>query len=116
MAATAPTIEGVTTITWGTPESVISGFIVESQGVNLTPDSKEYRDEKGNVITDVLYSQKREGTLEVLSTGGTAPAIGDGLTIDGVSGYYCVGVSKMFKLDDALKFTLTYKKHAAIAG
>ena len=116
MAATAPNIEGVTTITWGTPESVISGFIVESQGINLTTDSKEYRDEKGNVITDVLYSPRKEGTIEVLSTGGTAPAIGASLTIDGVSGYYCTGVNKMYKLDDALKFTLTYKKHDAIAG
>ena len=79
------------TVVWGTGgvSAAASGYgVCLSANRALSTEKEEIPDENGNAQGVVYYNEKEELTIEALcKTNVTMPAIGDTISVDGVSGY-----------------------------
>ncbi len=102
-------------IVWGTSSA---GTL--SHGKILSADSKstakkfEQEDEDGELYSMVIYDQREEVTVEVLAnTTAVKPAIGDLLTIAGVTDMIVIDSSEKWATGQSKKFSISLMKPTA---
>lgn len=107
----AAIIKGNSTITWGAGTGAALGK-VQSASKKTGSDKIELLDENGEVFTVVYFNEKKECQFEAIAlSAATLPAIGDTITIGGVSSCLVDSIEEKWDNKTAKMFTVTATKY-----
>jgi len=109
---------GANTWDFGTPEDLITGFVIQS--INITKVSHEsvvVKDEKGSNIADIRFNEGAAGAASITAFAldpVTLPTVGDAITIDGQTNFYFVSAVRNGTNNGVASWTLNYDRWAGV--
>lgn len=116
MAGERKTLGDQNMIQWGAPDGSTYGEI-QSMTKRSSGDQHPFRDHEGAVKTVVVTDVHDEVEMEVLvKSGASLPAVGDQVTVNGISNLYVTGVSEQWSNEDAKKATISARNFPSIGS
>lgn len=113
---TTPTLKGDGTVNWGTAAVYASGIITNGRKLR-TSDTAFVLNNVGFAVTKIYFNHRNECEFEmIVQTAAPTLAIGDTVTIGGVSDCLVDDTESMWKQDDVEKFRVKATAYDAITS